>query len=50
MVRDMAHHLGRLLAEQGHVLYSAEDYGEVMEAACCGAREAGGLAVGIYDN
>jgi len=46
MVRDMAHHLGKLLAEQGHILLCG-GLGGVMEAACSGAREAGGLAVGI---
>jgi uncharacterized protein (TIGR00725 family) len=38
--------LGRLLAEQGHVVICG-GLGGVMEAVCCGAREAGGAAVGI---
>ncbi len=45
-VRDLALRLGRLLAEQGHVLLCG-GLGGVMEAVCCGAREAGGLTVGI---
>ncbi|MBN1235216.1 MAG: TIGR00725 family protein [Methanotrichaceae archaeon] len=45
-VQDMAHRLGRLIALQGHVLVCG-GLGGVMEAACCGAREAGGLTVGI---
>lgn len=45
-VREMARRLGRLIALQGHVLICGGLSG-VMEAACCGAREAGGLAVGI---
>ena len=45
-VEDMARRLGRLLAERGHVLLCG-GLGGVMEAACCGARDAGGLTVGI---
>ncbi len=45
-VRDMARRLGGLLAERGHVLLCG-GLGGVMEAACCGARDAGGLTVGI---
>ena len=45
-VRDMARKLGRLLAERGHILLCG-GLGGVMEAVCCGARDAGGLTVGI---
>jgi uncharacterized protein (TIGR00725 family) len=45
-VREMARRLGRLLAERGHVLLCG-GLGGVMEAVCCGARDAGGLTVGI---
>jgi hypothetical protein len=45
-VREMAHRLGRLIASQGHILICG-GLGGVMEAVCCGAREAGGLTVGI---
>jgi uncharacterized protein (TIGR00725 family) len=45
-VEDMARRLGRLLAERGHILLCG-GLGGVMEAACCGARDAGGLTVGI---
>ena len=45
-VRDIAHRLGRLIALHGHILICG-GLGGVMEAACCGAREAGGLTVGI---
>ncbi|NMB85527.1 MAG: TIGR00725 family protein [Methanothrix sp.] len=45
-VHEMARRLGRLLAEQGHVLLCG-GLGGVMEAACCGARDAGGISVGI---
>ncbi len=45
-VREMAERLGRLLAEQGHILICG-GLGGVMEAACRGAREAGGVVVGI---
>jgi len=45
-VYERARRLGRLLAEQGHVVLCG-GLGGVMEAVCCGAREAGGTAVGI---
>lgn len=45
-VREMARWLDRLIACQGHVLICG-GLGGVMEAACCGAREAKGLCVGI---
>ena len=45
-VYEMARQLGKLLAEQGHVLLCG-GLGGVMEAACCGARDAGGVSVGI---
>ncbi|MDM7912967.1 MAG: TIGR00725 family protein [Methanotrichaceae archaeon] len=45
-VSKMARKLGRLLAERGHILLCG-GLGGVMEAACCGAREVGGLTVGI---
>lgn len=45
-VRAQARRMGRLLAEQGHVILCG-GLGGVMEAVCCGAREAGGLTVGI---
>jgi len=45
-VYERARLLGRLLAEQGHVVICG-GLGGVMEAVCCGAREAGGTAVGI---
>lgn len=45
-VAESARLLGRLIAMQGYVLLCG-GLGGVMEAACCGAREAGGLAVGI---
>ena len=45
-VAESARLLGRLIAMQGYVLLCG-GMGGVMEAACCGAREAGGLAVGI---
>ncbi|HEY9869140.1 MAG TPA: TIGR00725 family protein [Candidatus Obscuribacterales bacterium] len=41
-----AHRVGRLIAERGAVLLCG-GMGGVMEAACAGAREAGGLTVGI---
>ena len=44
--RDMAHRLGRLLAKRGHVILCG-GLGGVMEAVCCGAKDAGGLTVGI---
>jgi len=45
-VADAARHLGRLLAQEGHIIICG-GLGGVMEAVCRGAREAGGLAVGI---
>lgn len=45
-VREMAEELGRLLAEEGHILLCG-GLGGVMEAACKGAAEAGGTVVGI---
>jgi uncharacterized protein (TIGR00725 family) len=42
----MAQDLGRRLAEEGHTIVCG-GLGGVMEAVCCGAREAGGLAIGI---
>jgi uncharacterized protein (TIGR00725 family) len=45
-VWKMAQELGRRLAEEGHTTICG-GLGGVMEAVCCGAREAGGLAVGI---
>lgn len=45
-VQEMARQLGKLLAEQGHVLLCG-GLGGVMEAVCCGARDAGGISVGI---
>jgi uncharacterized protein (TIGR00725 family) len=45
-VRAQARRLGRLLAEDGHVVLCG-GLGGVMEAVCCGAEEAGGLTVGI---
>ncbi len=45
-VRETARRLGRLLAERGHILICG-GLGGVMEAACCGAKDAGGLTVGI---
>jgi len=45
-VRDAAKRLGQIIASRGHVLICG-GLGGVMEAACCGAREAGGLCVGI---
>jgi uncharacterized protein (TIGR00725 family) len=42
----MAHQLGKLLAERGHTPICG-GLGGVMEAVCCGAKEAGGVAVGI---
>jgi uncharacterized protein (TIGR00725 family) len=45
-VHKMAHKLGRLLAEKGHILICG-GLGGVMEAACSGASEAGGLTIGI---
>jgi uncharacterized protein (TIGR00725 family) len=45
-VWQLAQELGRKLAEEGHTIICG-GLGGVMEAVCCGAREAGGLAVGI---
>jgi uncharacterized protein (TIGR00725 family) len=45
-VRDAARRIGQIIASHGHVLICG-GLGGVMEAACCGAREAGGLTVGI---
>ena len=45
-VRDVAKRVGQIIASHGHVLICG-GLGGVMEAACCGAREAGGLCVGI---
>jgi uncharacterized protein (TIGR00725 family) len=45
-VYEKARRLGRLLAEQGHVVLCG-GLGGVMEAVCGGAREAGGTTVGI---
>jgi uncharacterized protein (TIGR00725 family) len=45
-VRAEARRLGRLLAEKGHVVLCG-GLGGVMEAVCCGAKEAGGMTVGI---
>ena len=45
-VGETAERLGRLLAEKGHILISG-GLGGVMEAVCRGAREAGGVTLGI---
>ncbi|MBN1323252.1 MAG: TIGR00725 family protein [Methanotrichaceae archaeon] len=45
-VARLARELGRKIAERGHVLICGGRSG-VMEAACQGARMAGGIAVGI---
>ncbi len=45
-VRDTAYQVGRLIAESGAVLVCGGLSG-VMEAACMGAREAGGTTIGI---
>jgi len=42
-----AHELGRLIAENGHVLLNGGRDAGVMAASARGAREAGGLVVGI---
>jgi hypothetical protein len=42
----LAHRVGQLIAERGAVLLCG-GMGGVMEAACAGAREAGGVTVGI---
>ena len=43
---EMAYEVGRLLAEAGAIVFCG-GLGGVMEAACRGAREAGGFTVGI---
>ena len=43
---SLAMELGRKIAEGGHVLITG-GLGGVMEAACQGAREAGGVTVGV---
>lgn len=45
-VRETAERLGRLIAEQGHILICG-GLGGVMEAVCRGAREAAGVTLGI---
>lgn len=45
-IRRTAYQLGRLLAENGHTPICGGLTG-VMEAVCCGAKAAGGIAVGI---
>ena len=45
-VREMAEELGRLLAEEGHILLCG-GLGGVMEAVCRGSAWAGGTVVGI---
>lgn len=45
-IRRMAHDLGRLLAEKGHMPICGGLTG-IMEAVCCGAKAAGGMAVGV---
>jgi hypothetical protein len=45
-VRRMAHDLGRLLVDRGHMPICGGLTG-IMEAVCCGAKAAGGVAVGI---
>ncbi len=45
-VGENAKRLGQIIASHGHVLICG-GLGGVMEAACCGAREAGGLCIGI---
>jgi uncharacterized protein (TIGR00725 family) len=45
-VGETAERLGRLLAENGHILICG-GLGGVMEAVCRGAREAGGVTLGI---
>ena len=45
-VRKMAYELGRKLVEEGHTLVCG-GLGGVMEAVCFGAKEGGGVAVGI---
>lgn len=43
---NLAHEVGRLLADKGFVVVCGGLFG-VMEAACMGAKEAGGTTVGI---
>jgi uncharacterized protein (TIGR00725 family) len=43
---EMAQRLGRMLAEEGHVVICG-GLGGVMEAVCRGTRDAGGTTVGI---
>ncbi len=45
-VGETAERLGRLLAKKGHILICG-GLGGVMEAVCRGAREAGGVTLGI---
>jgi uncharacterized protein (TIGR00725 family) len=45
-VRKIAHQVGLGIAKLGHTLICG-GLGGVMEAACCGAKEAGGVTVGI---
>jgi uncharacterized protein (TIGR00725 family) len=45
-VAEIAYQIGRLIAQQGAVLVTGGMTG-VMEAASCGAHDAGGLVVGI---
>lgn len=45
-VAGKAYRIGRILAENGHIVLCG-GLGGVMEAACRGAREAGGTTVGI---
>ncbi len=45
-VQRIAYRLGRLLAENGHTPICG-GLGGVMEAICCGAKAAGGIAVGV---
>ncbi|MEW5734370.1 MAG: TIGR00725 family protein [Thermodesulfobacteriota bacterium] len=46
-VMDMARELGRLIAQKGWVLLTGGRAAGVMDASARGAREAGGLVVGI---
>jgi uncharacterized protein (TIGR00725 family) len=49
--RSQAHELGRLVAERGWVLLNGARATGVMDASARGAREAGGLTVGVlYDD
>ena len=45
-VYELARQTGRLVAERGWILYCG-GLGGVMEAACRGAKEAGGITIGI---